>query len=830
MYYSKGDCLKFSVYDKDEGIRQALLGKYEMSFDEYYPSGFEGNVKMKSLGGGKNPTLQIKVKVLGAPDSGALMGDDEKVVEERPEVEREKTVQFFPPPLHLRPDYVPGQGLAVTVLCANRLCNRDTDGKSDPFVTVEIRNREDSSFKTAVVKANLNPVWNHTGQLQHYVPGDAISFVVWDKDEGRVMGDMLGKAELKFDEYCNGCEGGLKLPAGGFREPALLVVRVEVLGPPDPPDKKAKRKVEAKVDQRARETKHIFLEFLRHRRGSTFRGWRLDIDRRCTNRVSYTDLMASCKCVGLSLDEARRVWRAYRPLQTGDPANPLEYHEFDTEEWDNLSSFLSVLWEELNFDLDLAWSIMDPMQKGWVTFEEFAAGMDRISFDGDVRLIFTGLDTGGQGRLWRHELDCLKLLPPESHSHRESSPMVIEFKEWVLEKYGAAPEALLFDLGFKPSKDSTTTVRCLAEGIQRLGYKGDALHTCMAIARCNTSVTAHDLGDLLGKRSGPRQSMSYAGRKWAFRPAERQKRTHDNAMQKPSWNGSIYDPMPLNSRLGVRERHYFAIPFDRPIRDTMFKELEMNKGFKVRQANERGETVSKEDRRARGLDSGGLQPMRDEDLQRVCRVVTQSKVASDMDPDMEKAQADAATKIQALARGRQERRRFKLKEPRALQGGAGGKGGELQDFSALAKTSPMGANSTTNSSTGVFRIRVSLLGGRGLLDEDRPNAVDPYCTCEIAGVPGAAFTKTVQRETIKGKTENFTNLGVLDGCALDSILDFGVFEKDSTENDDDTCIGLASIHAEQILPDGFEGALQLTDDEDVAIEGSDLLVKIEILT
>merc|ERR1719183_2008651 len=318
QYYTKGDPLCISVYDYDSPIQKDLLGQCTLEFDSYYPKGYEGSITMKSeRHTGNDPSVRVKVQVLGQPRSATPMADFIRA-------ENSADKKAFADPLHLRQEFIGGQGVAVTVLCASGLANRDADtgGLSDPWVQVEIPNRPDSFFKTPVVRDCLDPIFNYTGQLYSYKTGDSIKFVIWDKDEGNsaLKGDMLGKVELPWEDWNEGVEARMQLPdsahGGAGAKPAFLSVKVEILGPPEAPPKNTVKKIEAKPDQRARETKHIFLEFLRHRRGTTFRGWRLDVDRRCTNRVSYTDLMASCRCLGLSLTEARRIWRAFRPVNT----------------------------------------------------------------------------------------------------------------------------------------------------------------------------------------------------------------------------------------------------------------------------------------------------------------------------------------------------------------------------------------------------------------------------------------------------------------------------------------------------------------------------------
>merc|ERR1712176_455736 len=97
-------------------------------------------------------------------------------------------------------------------------------------------------------------------------------------------------------------------------------------------------------------------------------------------------------------------------------------------------------------------------------------------------------------------------------------------------------------------------------------------------------------------------------------------------MGKPDWNSSIYDPVPLNSRLGRRERHYFCKPFDRPIRDEMIKDLVTNKGYKFKQEGDKGQRLTRKELRLRGgQDVGGIRPIRNEDIARVNEAIADWK-------------------------------------------------------------------------------------------------------------------------------------------------------------------------------------------------------------
>merc|ERR1719440_1389417 len=110
----------------------------------------------------------------------------------------------------------------------------------------------------------------------------------------------------------------------------------------------------APSDSDAQEFRRVFLKFCRDRRGSGLRAWRLDLDVRGVNRVPYLDFRNAAMHMGLTLAETRLVWAAYRP-PGGSESTPLEFHEFDPAEWDNLNMFLELLWTMGNFDLDMIW-------------------------------------------------------------------------------------------------------------------------------------------------------------------------------------------------------------------------------------------------------------------------------------------------------------------------------------------------------------------------------------------------------------------------------------------------------------------------------------------
>ena len=89
-------------------------------------------------------------------------------------------------------------------------------------------------FQTEVVEDNSNPVWNKSGKLVLY-PQEVLSFTVMDRDAGDAD-DFLGKVSLPVAKVLpNGFEGELQLQDTG-KATSFLMVRSKVLRPLHDPD------------------------------------------------------------------------------------------------------------------------------------------------------------------------------------------------------------------------------------------------------------------------------------------------------------------------------------------------------------------------------------------------------------------------------------------------------------------------------------------------------------------------------------------------------------------------------------------------------------------
>merc|ERR1712190_327297 len=156
--YCVGESLCFVVKDQDPLKPDDLLGKVTLKPDQFYDSGFEGEVELTEAGDKTGQAfLKIKIDVM------------------HPKV-------------------------TVTVVSAKALRNADWVGKSDPYCIVEVPGRNGTRFETPVVKESLNPEWNHEAVLVGYRANDPILITVKDKDALK-SDDFLGSITLLPEQF-----------------------------------------------------------------------------------------------------------------------------------------------------------------------------------------------------------------------------------------------------------------------------------------------------------------------------------------------------------------------------------------------------------------------------------------------------------------------------------------------------------------------------------------------------------------------------------------------------------------------------------------------------
>lgn len=158
-------------------------------------------------------------------------------------------------------------------------------------------------------------------------------------------------------------------------------------------------------------------------------------------------------------------------------------------------------------DLERAWDRMDLSRQNWLTEKDFIEGLKRLGFQGNVKLLFHGLDNYGLRRVNR--ADFLYLARVASHSHQRKAevrhPVIRALLEWVHTEQGGI-ENFLRKLGLPPKDSSQPTdasdrlsSREFADMLYAFGFGGDAREAANQAARYEggshggTAVTSDSL-------------------------------------------------------------------------------------------------------------------------------------------------------------------------------------------------------------------------------------------------------------------------------------------------------------------------------------------------
>eukprot|EP00419_Tripos_fusus_P005483 CAMPEP_0172691172 /NCGR_PEP_ID=MMETSP1074-20121228/24373_1 /TAXON_ID=2916 /ORGANISM="Ceratium fusus, Strain PA161109" /LENGTH=1008 /DNA_ID=CAMNT_0013511201 /DNA_START=122 /DNA_END=3144 /DNA_ORIENTATION=+ len=225
-----------------------------------------------------------------------------------------------------------------------------------------------------------------------------------------------------------------------------------------------------------------FTACLRQLRGSVLRAWTQDLDSRGVGRVSQAEFSAACRALGFA-KEVRAVWANMRP--DGD-VTPIRLSDIDPEEAENLQQFAEALWAEVGLDLDMAWSRIDPGRRMAATSVEFERGVRRLGFQGNVQMLFRGLDSSGLGKLRRADLWALEAhCPKTSWLEARDGPALQELRSFARRTFGGA-RALLANLGLAQTGNSSNgsagllEVGELAARLVVMGYPQHAAAGCAA--------------------------------------------------------------------------------------------------------------------------------------------------------------------------------------------------------------------------------------------------------------------------------------------------------------------------------------------------------------
>lgn len=300
---------------------------------------------------------------------------------------------------------------------------------------------------------------------------------------------------------------------------------------------------------------HCLVQQLKRLRGTTLRAWRADLDRKGLGRLTYQDFASGLRKLGLS-GQARNIWNSLR--QKGqESAAPLELGDLDPEEASNLERFTQTLWDKNGFDLKMAWDAMDTQRQHVLTLQEFSAGADRIGFQGDVRLLYRGLDSQGLGRLRWDDFEYLRCVSRTLQKHlADSTGLLRDFISWVRRDLGG-PEVLLVKVGCS-SAVRDISVSDLAARLTALGYPGDALQASVRMARYEGGVTI-SADSLFAQASGyVRRGPPMSTPKPAMKPKAQE--------PKQAWNDSVFDHSRVNQSMPTSSKMYFSVPERNPER------------------------------------------------------------------------------------------------------------------------------------------------------------------------------------------------------------------------------------------------------------------------
>lgn len=310
-----------------------------------------------------------------------------------------------------------------------------------------------------------------------------------------------------------------------------------------------------------------FVEFIRHRNAnSTIRAWAIEVDLRKTGRVAQNDFSNVCRRLGFS-PQARLIWENMRP----DKQTPLEVHDLDAREAENMEEYCDALWNGLGFDLDKVWSYMDPNSQMYVSKEDFIAAAGTLGFKGDAELIYRGLNISGVKRgVTKDEFVYLRKISRLAQRRlgglQQGHNSISELITWVQRELGGAHE-LLVKLGVGGIGNAASIlVSDLAARLTALGFEGDSLGAATRAARLEGGcvVSADALYALL---SGTRQNYGTEGERPQSlsnpardtTPTKRTKVTVSLHVldHRQGWDNGVNDIVAANSQKCFMTRSYF---------------------------------------------------------------------------------------------------------------------------------------------------------------------------------------------------------------------------------------------------------------------------------
>lgn len=299
-----------------------------------------------------------------------------------------------------------------------------------------------------------------------------------------------------------------------------------------------------------------FVKASKQKRGTFLRAWRMDVDLRGNGKVAQGDFVNACRKSGFG-NQAKLIWDNVRP----EGLAPLELHELESTEANNLEDFAEALWSSVGLDLGRAWEYLDPNNQQHVTFEDFKYGAKALGFAGDSRLLFKGLDVQGFNRISRDDfayiLKVSRVAQRRLGGATQGFNDVQELIAWVQRDVGGASE-MLGKLGLGGQSGAReVAVGELAARLTALGFEGNAIAAASRVARGEggTYVSADTLYSIL---TGTKQVTQADAR-----PATPRGNTTPRKLIIPStqgWNSAVDEISTHNSNKCKHTKQYFTPP------------------------------------------------------------------------------------------------------------------------------------------------------------------------------------------------------------------------------------------------------------------------------
>eukprot|EP01129_Flabellula_baltica_P007914 TRINITY_DN310_c0_g1_i2.p1 TRINITY_DN310_c0_g1~~TRINITY_DN310_c0_g1_i2.p1 ORF type:complete len:1279 (-),score=344.19 TRINITY_DN310_c0_g1_i2:4-3840(-) len=199
-YTSSDDVIEIEVFDKDKHGKD-FLGKLNIpmslviqsggSFDKWFE--LEKRSKKSTISGSIHIACTFNVNKKKKKEKRSSKKKQRSSRKSRAESTSSKDSTKRSSRRHSKKVFAPKEGdfFFLTIVQAEDLAAKDSNGLSDPYCVVKYKSKE---YKTSVIDETLNPTWNESFKLEFTDFEEVIQLDVWDKDKNGK--DFLGKYEI----------------------------------------------------------------------------------------------------------------------------------------------------------------------------------------------------------------------------------------------------------------------------------------------------------------------------------------------------------------------------------------------------------------------------------------------------------------------------------------------------------------------------------------------------------------------------------------------------------------------------------------------------------